>query len=111
MEAHFMFKRLTTVLLLGGLLGLVPNAAGAAEATSATPAQVAPSDVAPGAGYDLFHHDRDDDHYRCMYRCDRHRGGYDRHRYHKPRYCWYRDRWGWYRARCHGYDGHRHHTY
>jgi hypothetical protein len=102
-----MFKRLSTVLLFGGLLGLVPAAA--AEAAPVAPEQTVQTASVPVAGYDLFHKDRDDDHYRCMYHCDgRHR--YDRDRHHRHKYCWYRDRWGWYRARCYGYDSHRHHT-
>jgi hypothetical protein len=94
-----MLKRLSTVLLFGGLLGLVPAAA---EAAPAPPTEVTQAGSEPSAGYDLFHHDRDDDHYRCMYRCG-HRDRYHRdHRYsyHRQRYCWYRDRYGWYQARC-----------
>ena len=106
-----MFKRLATVLLLGGLLGLVPTAAHAAQVA---PEQAIQPASAPAAGYDLFHQGHEgDDHYRCMYRCGDGHHGYDRDRHdgyqHRPRYCWYRDRWGWYRARCHGYDSHRHH--
>ena len=120
-----MLKRITTVLLFGGLLGLVPAAA---QAAPAAPAEVTQAGSEPAAGYDLFHKDRDDDHYRCMYRCDdRDRYHKHKHRYHhKQRSCWYRDRWGWYQARCGrqhrhhhghddsahasgGYDSHRHH--
>ena len=94
-----MLKRLAVVILSAGLLlGVTPVAASAHE----------------GGGH------RDDDHYRCMYRC---RGDYyyrrgDRDR--DPRYCWYQDRYGWYRARCYRhshrddygggyYRDHRHH--
>ena len=106
-----MFKRLSTVLMLGGLLGLVPTAA--AQAAPAAPARAVQADQAGTTGYDLFHHGDDDDHYRCMYRCgERHRYNRDhRGRYHKQRYCWYHDRWGWYQARCRGYDSHRHHPH
>lgn len=108
-----LLKRLCTVVLLGGLLGLVPTAA---QAAPVTPPQVVQPDPVPAAGYDLFHKDRDDDHYRCMYRCDERRDGkhrghkYHRHKYdHRHRYCWYYDRWGWYQARCRGgRDRHRH---
>jgi hypothetical protein len=88
-----MLKRLSTVVLSAGLLlGLAPAAASAAPA--------------PRAAYGIDHH-RDDDHYRCMYRCgDRYERRYQRYR---PRYCWYRDRYGWYRARCRGY--HKDHYY
>ncbi len=99
-----MLKRLTTVLLFGGLLGLVPAAA---QAAPAQPAEVAQAGSEPSAGYDLFHHDRDDDHYRCMYRCghrDRYR--HDGYRHHRQRYCWYRDRYGWYQARCRRHNHH-----
>ena len=93
-----MLKRLTTVLLFGGLLGLVP---GAAQAAPARPAEVTQPGSEGSAGYNLFHHD-DDSHYRCMYRCSNrerdHR--YYRHRYHRQRYCWYHGRYGWYQARC-----------
>ncbi|MGH9009891.1 MAG: hypothetical protein ACRDYF_08610 [Acidimicrobiia bacterium] len=104
-----MFKRLSTVPLFGGLLGLVPATA---EAAPVAPAEVVQPDPVPVAGYDLFHKDRDDDHYRCMYRCDdRHR--YDKHHrhkyHHRHRYCWYRDRWGWYQARCGRHHRHHHH--
>ncbi len=105
-----MFKRITTVLLFGGLLGLVPAAA---QAAPPAPAEVTQGGSEPAAGDDLFSKDRDDDHYRCMYRCD----GRDRyhkhkhHRYHhqKHRYCWYYNhRYGWYQARC---GRHRHHDH
>ena len=99
-----MVKRLSTALLLAGLVGLVPVAA--AEAAPAAPAQAVQPASDPGAGHDLFWHDRGDDHYRCMYRC-RERGErgdrYERDRRYRqprPRYCWYRDRWGWYQAPC-----------
>jgi hypothetical protein len=94
-----MLKRLSTVLLFGGILGLVPAAA---QAAPAPPAQAMQPGSQPAAGYDLFHHDRDD-HYRCMYRCGHRRDRYDRDRHYRHsrhRYCWYRDRWGWYQARC-----------
>ncbi len=104
-----MFKRITTVLLFGGLLGLVPAAAQAAPATPAAPAEVTQVGSEAAAGYDLFHKDRDDDHYRCMYRCD------DRYHKHKHRYqhdkhrkCWYYGPHGWYRARCGRHDRHHH---
>ena len=103
-----MFKRITTVLLFGGLLGLVPAAA---QADPATPAAVAQAGSAPAAGYDLFHHDRDDDHYRCMYRCDgkrRYKKG-DGHKDHRS-YCWqYSERHGWYKARCGRHSGQDNH--
>ena len=114
-----MLKRLSIVLLFGGLLGLVPTAA---QATPVTPAEVVEPDASPAAGYDLMHKDRDDDHYRCMYRCgDRHRYKHDSHRhkhkYHHRNSCWYYGRYGWYRARCgrpshhrdHDHGGHGHH--
>ncbi|HYH48507.1 MAG TPA: hypothetical protein VEG38_03065 [Acidimicrobiia bacterium] len=98
-----MLKRLSTVLLLGGLVGLTPTAAGAAPTRPAgVPAAATPA----AATHDLA--DRDKDHRRCMYRCDE-RSGRDRYRdrdrrdYERSRhrrYCWYRDRWGWYQARC-----------
>jgi hypothetical protein len=88
-----MFRRLSAVVLLGGLIGLVPTSAGAAPAR---PAEVTQPGSEPG-GYGLFH---GDDHYRCMYRCgDRRRGRYERQS--RRRYCWYHDRHGWYQARCH----------
>src|SRR5687767_3534528 len=102
-----MLKRITVVLLFGGLLGLVPATA---QAAPAAPAEIAKPASEPVAGYDLFHKDRDDDHYRCMYRCDdRHRYHKHKHRYHqKHRYCWYYNhRYGWYRARC----GRHHHNH
>ena len=104
-----MFKRITTVLLFGGLIGLVPTAA---QANPAHAVPVVQSDPAPVAGYDLFHHaSDDDDHYRCMYRCNRRWHGDHRHRYQgHRRYCWYRDDWGWYKARCRGWDSHEHDT-
>ena len=83
-----MFKRSPRSSCSGALLGLVPTAA---QAAPVAPTAVVAPDSAPTAGYDLFHHDRDDDHYRCMYRCDEHRR-YDRdgrNRYHRQRYCWY----------------------
>ncbi len=95
-----MLTRLTTILLFGGLIGLVPAAAGAAPAP---PAQAVQPASVPGAGHDLFFHDRGDDHYRCMYRCRERRERYERdrqYRHPRHRYCWYRDRWGWYQAPC-----------
>ena len=89
-----MLKRLTTIVLLAGSLALSPGVA------SAAPAE-------PSQSWDLSRH-RDDDHRRCMYRCDE-RDGRDRYRdrdrrdYESSRhrrYCWYRDRWGWYQAPC-----------
>ena len=100
-----MFKRITTVLLFGGLLGLVPAAA---QANPAAPAAVAQAGSEP-AGYDVFH--SDEDHYRCMYRCDgkRHykKGHGHKHKYHRS-YCWdYSHRKGWYKTRCgRHYDHH-----
>ena len=104
-----MLKRLSTVLLFGGLLGLVPATA---QATPVTPAEVVQSVPSPAAGYDLMHKDRDNDHhYRCMYRCDdrHHKHKYKhKHRYNKHRSCWYYNhKFGWYRARC-GRHGHGH---
>ena len=113
-----MLKRLSTALLFGGLLGLVPATA---QAATVTPPEVVQPDPSPALGYDLLHKDRDDDHYRCMYRCkDRHHYKHDRHRhkhkYHHKRSCWYYGKGGWYRARCgrprhdHGHGhGHGHH--
>lgn len=112
-----MLKRLSSVLLLGGLLGLAPMAAQAAPGTSV---KVAPADPSSGAGYDLMHH------YRCMYRCDGgHRYKHGDHRHDKHRYkrgykdtCWYYGNGRWYRARCgrphghgHGHGGHGHGGY
>ncbi len=94
-----MLKRIATVLLFGGLLGLVPTAA---QAAPAAPAEVTPAASEPAAGYDLLHKDRDDDHYRCMYRCDerKHSKKY-KHRYHHHKQrCWYYGPHGWYQARC-----------
>jgi hypothetical protein len=105
-----MFKRITTVLLFGGLIGLVPTAA---QANPVAPAAVAQAGSEPAAGYDLFHSNHDEDHYRCMYRCDygkrRYRHG-DGHRYHRS-YCWHhRDHHGRYKTRCgRHYDDHHHH--
>ena len=102
-----MFKRITTALLFGGLIGLVPTAA---QAAPATPTPVVQADPAPAAGYDVLHKDRDDDHYRCMYNCDDHRRYHKhKHRYnHRQRSCWYRDRWGWYQAPCRRRHNHDH---
>ncbi len=103
-----MFKRITPVLLFGGLLGLVPAAA---QAAPATPAAVTQPGAEPAAGYDLFHDRHDEDHYRCMYRCDskRHykKGHGHKHKYHRS-YCWdYSHRKGWYKTRCgRHYDHH-----
>ena len=108
-----MFKRITTVLLFGGLLGLVPAAA---QADPVAPAAVAQAGSEPAAGYDLFHSDQD--HYRCMYRCDRGKHHYKKghgHKYHRS-YCWqYSKHHGWYKTRCgrhgghHGHGGHHDH--
>lgn len=104
-----MFKRITTVLLLGGLIGLVPAAA---QADPAVPAAVAPAGSEPAAGYDLFHSDHDEDHYRCMYRCDHGKRHYKKghgHKYHRS-YCWhYSKHHGWYKTRCGRHYGHDHH--
>lgn len=104
-----MFKRITTVLLFGGLLGLVPAAA--AQADPATPVAVAQAGSAPAAGYDLFHSDHDEDHYRCMYRCDgkhKYKKGRHGYKYHRS-YCWeYSHRHGWYKTRCGRHYGHDH---
>lgn len=101
-----MFKRITTVLLFGGLLGLVPAAA---RADSAAPAAVVQADPEP-AGYDVFH--SDEDHYRCMYRCDHHKRHYkkgDGRKYHRS-YCWhYSKHHGWYKTRCGRHGGHHGH--
>jgi hypothetical protein len=108
-----MLKRLTTVLLFGGLLGLVPAAA---RAEPATPASAVQASSESGAGYDVFHSGHDDDHYRCMYRCDRNKRHYKHgHRYHRS-YCWQYSKYhGWYKTRCgrhgggHGHGGGHHH--
>ena len=101
-----MFKRITTVLLFGGLLGLVPAAA---QAVPAAPTAVTQASSEPATDYDLFRDDRDADHYRCMYRCDgkrRYKKG-DGHKYGRS-YCWYySDRHGWYRTRCGRRDRYR----
>ena len=112
-----MFKRITTALLFGGLIGLVPTAA---QAEPAVPVAVAQAASEPAAGYGVLHHNHDEDHYRCMYRCDpkrRYKHGYGhRHGYSYHRsYCWYysEHRHRWYKTRCgrhyehdygHGYD-------
>ena len=96
-----MLKRLSTVLVFGGLLGLAPATA---EAAPVKPLMIAPPDQAAASGYDLFHSDRDDDqHYRCMYRCkERYEHGRHKHKYHhhRHRHCWHYGPGGWYRARC-----------
>jgi hypothetical protein len=104
-----MFKRITTVLLFGGLLGLVPTAA---QAAPAAPAEVTQAGSEPAAGYDLFHKDRDEDHYRCMYRCDE-RKHYKKHkhRYHHKQRCWYYGPNGWYQARCGRHRWHARHDH
>jgi hypothetical protein len=94
-----MLKRLSTALLLGAFLGLVPATAEGAPA--APPADAMQPGSAPAPAYDLNHHEGDD-HYRCWYHCDD-RYGYRYRRYRSPRYCWYHDRYGWYQARCRDY--------
>ena len=105
-----MLKRLCTVLLFGGLLGLTPGPAAAAPGGAAEPAP------RPAQSFDLSRH-RDDDHRRCMYRCDerdrRHRYRH-RHRHHHDdarhrRYCWYRGHERWYKAPCGHPHRHGHH--
>jgi hypothetical protein len=105
-----MLKRLSTVLLFGGLLGLVPVTA---QAVPATAAEVAQPDASRAAGYDLMHKDRsDEDHYRCMYRCDHGKRHYKKghgHKYHRS-YCWhYSKHHGWYKTRCGRHSDHHDH--
>lgn len=88
-----MLRRLASVALLAAVLVLSPGVATAAPAAARSA--------------ELSRH-RDDDHRRCMYRCDERRGrdryrDRDRRDYERSRhrrYCWYRDRWGWYQAPC-----------
>ena len=102
-----MFKRITAVLLFGGLLGLVPAAA---RANPAAPAAVVEGGAEPAAGYDLFH--SDEDHYRCMYRCDHGKRHYKKgHKYHRS-YCWhYSKHHGWYKTGCGRHGGHHDHDH
>jgi hypothetical protein len=116
-------KRLSATLLAGPLfLGLIPTAANAAPAR---PAEGATSSEDDRTIQPSDH--RDDDHYRCYYRCgdrdrhDRYRYERDRYRYDRCRYgsdrsrygrcrynrayhdgeCWYHDGDRW--RRCRGY--------
>jgi hypothetical protein len=104
-----MFKRITTVLLFGGLLGLVPATA---QADPAAPAAATRAGSEPAAGYGLFHSDHDEDHYRCMYRCDRGKRHYKKghgHKYHRS-YCWHHSKGhGWKKTRCGRHHDHDHH--
>jgi len=104
-------KRLSAALLAAPLLlGLIPTAA---DATPAPPADGARSSAQDNQTIEPFDH-RDDDHYRCMYNCDRR---YDRDRYRRDDRCRYgsdRSRYGrcrhdriYHDGDCWYYDGDR----
>ena len=95
-------KRLSTVLLFGGLPGPGPRHR-AGRPGNCRRRLCSLTRHAP-AGYDLMPKDHgDEDHYRCMYRCDHGKRHYKKghgHKYHRS-YCWhYSKHRGWYKARC-----------